>query len=233
MIDLGDYDNNQSDSSEKKSDNNQDKHQIKYNEEEEVISSSEDEDNMVEKEAIESKDEESEKEESPAISENSKNEIDPVDFLDDDNDFQNDKLNELLFCVQGIGEFKLNEKNEKTNIYEKAKFCEPSLRDIHRFLRKDDNENPICKYAILNWKVCESDIIPLLLANENNDKISLLCLVILVDLTEPLPDVVENRDKLTTMLFKLVQHLISSGVIELLGRGLSDATKNLSEAIER
>lgn len=232
MIDLGDYDNNQSDSSEKKSDNNQDKHQIKYNEEEEVISSSEDEDNMVEKEAIESKDEESEKEESPAISENSKNEIDPVDFLDDDNDFQNDKLNELLFCVQGIGEFKLNEKNEKTNIYEKAKFCEPSLRDIHRFLRKDDNENPICKYAILNWKVCESDIIPLLLANENNDKISLLCLVILVDLTEPLPDVVENRDKLTTMLFKLVQHLISSGVIELLGRGLSDATKNLSEAIE-
>lgn len=230
MIDLGDYDN-QSDSSEKKSDNNQDKHQIKYNEEEEVISSSED-DNVVEKEEVEPKEEESEKEESPAISENSKNEIDPIDFLDDDNNFQNDKLNELLFCVQGIGEFKLNEKNEKTKIYEKGKFCEPSLRDIHRFLRKDDNENPICKYAILNWKVCESDIIPLLLANENNDKISLLCLVILVDLTEPLPDVVENRDKLVEMLFKLVQHLITSGVIELLGRGLSDATKNLSEAIE-
>lgn len=229
MIDLGDYDNNDdSDSNNFKKDD--EKKDVKYNEEEEIVSSSEEEN--IEKEANESKNEGEDDEESPASSENSKQDIDPIDFIDENDDFKSDQLNELLFCVQGIGEFKRDEKGKKTKNYEKGVYCEPSLRDIHRFLRKDDIENPISRYAILNWKVCDSDIIPLLLAYENNEKISLLCLVILVDLTEPLPDVIENRERLNEMIFNLVQSLISNGVIELIGRGLSDATKNLVQSIE-
>ena len=229
MIDLGDYDNNDdSDSNNFKKDD--EKKDVKYNEEEEIVSSSEEEN--IEKEANESKNEGEDDEESPASSENSKQDIDPIDFIDENDEFKSDQLNELLFCVQGIGEFKRDEKGKKTKNYEKGVYCEPSLRDIHRFLRKDDIENPISRYAILNWKVCDSDIIPLLLAYENNEKISLLCLVILVDLTEPLPDVIENRERLNEMIFNLVQSLISNGVIELIGRGLSDATKNLVQSIE-
>ena len=228
MIDLVDYDNNDdSDSNNFKKED--DKKDVKYNEEEEIVSSSEEEN--LEKEANESKKEE-EEDDSPAISENSKQDIDPIDFIDENDEFKSDQLNELLFCVQGIGEFKRDEKGKKTKHYEKGIYCEPSLRDIHRFLRKDDIENPISRYAILNWKVCDSDIIPLLLTYENNEKIALLCLVILVDLTEPLPDVIENREQLNEMIFNLVQSLITNGVIELIGRGLSDATKNLIQSIE-
>ena len=110
MIDLVDYDNNDdSDSNNFKKED--DKKDVKYNEEEEIVSSSEEEN--LEKEANESKKEE-EEDDSPAISENSKQDIDPIDFIDENDEFKSEQLNELLYCVQGIGEFKRDEKGKKT-----------------------------------------------------------------------------------------------------------------------
>ncbi len=136
-----------------------------------------------------------------------------------------DKEYELLFCVQGIGK-----KIDNGKSYEKHQFCEPSLRDIHRFLRNDDSENPQMKYLILNWKTAEMDIIPLMLNYENSEKIQQLGLVLLTDLTEPQSDLVEKRPYFEKLLTDLQEHIVKSQLVELLSNTLADATAKLREA---
>jgi hypothetical protein len=153
-----------------------------------------------------------------------------MDFeFEDINDIELDNLNELLFCVQGIGAFIDKEKK----IYQKNEFWKPNLRDIHRFLRKrDDPENPKCKFALLSWKIPESDIIPLILNYENEESIQLLGLVILTDLSEPLPDLVEKRSEMESMLTDLQEYIANSNLIPLLSRSLAHATSQIHYAYQ-
>ena len=228
MKDLSEYDNDEI--TYKKRKNN-----IHYNEEEELISSeqeikssiksstnnnNESYSNLIEEEASEENFPASEKENNINIEE-----AEIGDLINEEEEIDNGKLNELLFCVQGIGKFIDKEKK----IYEKNEFCEPSLRDIHRFLRRDDPQNPINKYALLEWDACNSDIIPCLFKCENDDKICSLCIVILVDLTENLSDFVERRQKLEDMIYELKQNIIRKGVIDLVGRILNDACDKLQD----
>lgn len=199
---------------------------VKYNEEEEVtVENKSKNDNVV-------TDSDHEKKSGNDSIYNSDEEIDKQDRDDDmliDEDFAEgaaDKLSELLFCVQGIGFY----SDDKKQIYEKGKYSEPSMRDIHRFLRKDDPENPECRYNLLSWKTAENDIIPLILNYENNEKIQQLGLVLLVDITESLPDIVEHRLELELMLTQLQEYIINSKLIELLSRSLADYTAKLREA---
>ena len=231
MIDLNEYDTDLKDKN---------KNKIFYNENEEIVSSSKDElssysDNPSINKASSNDNEyisnEASESEEPAIDKKTQeirfNEADIGELLEDEENDQinNDKLNELLFCAQGIGNF----TDKKNNIYEKDEYCEPSLRDIHRFLRNDDKENPIYKFSILNWNIAESDVIPCLMAYENNDKISQLCLVILCDLTEELNETVENRIVIEGLMFKLLNIMIRNGVVELLARFLNDHTQQLMD----
>ena len=231
MIDLNEYDTDLKDKT---------KNKVFYNENEELISSSKDDissysekpslnkSNSINNEYISNEASDSE---GPAIDKQAQeirfNQADIGELLEDEENDQinNDKLNELLFCAQGIGNF----TDKKNNIYEKDEYCEPSLRDIHRFLRNDDKENPIYKYSILNWNIAESDVIPCLLAYENNDKISQLCLVILCDLTEELNETVENRIVIEGLMFKLLNIMLRNGVVELLARFLNDHTQQLMD----
>ena len=224
MKDLSEYDN---DTIKYKNKNNN----IYYNSEEELLSSEKElksdnnssnnnnsYSNYLENEA--------EEEDFPASEKENENNIDNEEIgelLNVEEEIDNGKLNELLFCVQGIGKFIDKEKK----IYEKNEFCEPSLRDIHRFLRRDDPQNPINKYALLEWDACNSDIIPCLFKCENDDKICSLCIVILVDLTENLSDFVERRQKLEEMIYELNQNIIRKGVVDLVGRILNDACDKL------
>ena len=226
MKDLSEYDN---DTIKYKNKNNN----IYYNSEEELLSSEKElksdnnssnnnnsYSNYLENEA--------EEEDFPASEKENENNIDNEEIgelLNVEEEIDNGKLNELLFCVQGIGKFIDKEKK----IYEKNEYCEPSLRDIHRFLRRDDPQNPINKYALLEWDICNSDIIPCLLKCENNDKICNLCIVILVDLTENLSDYVERRQKLEDMIYELNKSIIRKGVVDLIGRILNDACDKLED----
>ncbi len=147
--------------------------------------------------------------------------------MEDINESDQDKLIELLFCVQGIGKF----TDENRTVYEKEPFCEASLRDIHRFLRKDDPEDPKCRYTMLSWKIAENDIIPLILNYENNEKLQQLGIVILTDLTEPLTELVEKRTKFENMLTELQESIVNSKLIDLLARSLADSTAKLRETV--
>jgi len=152
------------------------------------------------------------------------NEKNIIEIEDHNSEAEVEKEFELLFCVQGIG------KETSGKAYEKHQFCEPSLRDIHRFLRNDDSENPQMKCLILNWKTAETDIIPLMLNYENSEKIQQLGLVLLTDLTEPLSDLVEKRPLFERLLSDLQEFIVKSQLVELLSNTLADATAKHREA---
>jgi len=196
---------------------------LNYNEEEELISNQdeilEEEDEVTSTQM--KKEEESEKNSKKDKAELEKNLIE-IEMHDSEGEVE--KEYELLFCVQGIG------KQINGKAYEKHQFCEPSLRDIHRFLRNDDSENPQMKYLILNWKTAETDIIPLMLNYENSEKILQLGLVLLTDLTEPLSDLVEKRPVFERLYTELQEYIVNSKLIELLSNTLADATRKLREA---
>ena len=133
-----------------------------------------------------------------------------------DNEYkQRNDLAEFLYNSQKIGKY----TDENKLIYEKHQFCELSLKDIHRTLRKEDPEDPKLKLQLIRWKVIQNDILPLIVNYKDNEKIQQLCIVILVDVTEELKDVCVNRDiinqELTTIQtifaednkFKIIEHL--------------------------
>ncbi|MCQ2816720.1 MAG: timeless family protein, partial [archaeon] len=138
---------------------------------------------------------------------------------------EDEKLNELLFCAQGIGRYADLQKTK----YERDEYWEANLKDIHRFLMRDDPENPMYKYAILNWDICGSDIIPLMIEYQREEKLVQFCLVIFVDLLETLPDVVERRQKLSELIYKLNQEIIQSEALDVIARTMNDLSQKLFE----
>ena len=150
------------------------------------------------------------------------------DTQDEVDNVKIDKINELLFCCQGIGKYVLNDN--KKYVYIKNDFCIPSLKDIHRFLRTDSKETQIFKRAILNWKIVETDLIPCLMNYEDDEKISQTILIVLVDLTEDLDDNVDGRKELEFSLAKLNEVLIKGGIIDYISRKLNTSTEEYTRA---
>jgi hypothetical protein len=234
-----DFDDEEESDEKKQHDNQKKQHKlskIKYNEEEELTdeNKSRDEEVVTDSQIDEkSGNEELDKPEKEET-ERDEEEEEPIDneveedneMFEDISDLEVNKMNELLFCVQGIGKY----TDDNKTIYEKGKFCEPSMRDIHRFLRKDDPENPECRFNLLNWKTAENDIIPLILNYENNDRIQQLGLILLVDITESLPEILERRPQFESLLTQLQEYIVNSKLIELLSRSLAEYTAKLREA---
>ena len=229
MIDLNDYDN-------------EGKKEVYYNEDEEIISKKEDSisngskgiiDEAEEEENINAEGSEDTEGDNPAkdiegymIQGNE--DIGDLLAQDEEDNTKIDKINELLFCCQGIGKYILNEN--KKLVYAKNEYCIPSLKDIHRFLRTDSKETQIFKRAILNWKIVETDLIPCLLTYEDDEKLYQTILIIFVDVTEELEDSVDGRKELEFSLAKLNETLIKGEVIDFISRKLNTATEEYTRA---
>ena len=228
MIDLSQYDN-------------EGKKEVFYNEEEEIISK-EDSLSKAPQEILDEAEESenSKEEEESETSDNmnpAKNVIgyelrgdeDMGELLAQEEDEDNtkiDKVNQLLFCCQGIGK---QAKNENGNfIYIKNEYCIPSLKDIHKFLRNDSKTTQMFKRVFLAWNIVENDLIPCLLQYEEDEKISQIILIIFVDLTEELDDEVDNRKELEFSLAKLVEIFIKENVIDLISRKLNSSTEEFN-----
>ena len=227
MIDLSQYDN-------------EGKKEVFYNEDEEILSKEEEiskNNKAISDEAEESENGAEEDSENSDDMNPAKNVIgyeiegneDIGELLaqDEEDNTKIDKLNQLLFCCQGIGKHVKINKNKE--IYEKNEYCIPSLKDIHKFLRTDSKETQVFKRAMINWNVVENDLIPCLLHYEEDDKISQIILIILVDLTEELDDNVEGRKELEYSLAKLVETLIRDNVIEFISRKLNSSTDEFNK----
>ena len=97
--------------------------------------------------------------------------------VETDDQFQND----LLFAVQGLGGVK---KFNELEIYIKNNHCEESLKELIRILKKDDPDHPFARIELSKWNILVSDLIPLILTQPQDKKLSFYVIVLLVQITE-------------------------------------------------
>ena len=96
---------------------------------------------------------------------------------EDDEQFQND----LLFAVQGLGGVK---KFNELEIYIKNNHCEESLKELIRILKKDEPDHPFARLELSKWNILVSDLIPLILTQPQDKKLSFYVIVLLVQITD-------------------------------------------------
>jgi hypothetical protein len=89
-------------------------------------------------------------------------------------------LDELLFCVQGVGSIK---NINGLDVFVKDEYCEQSLKDISRFLRADSSKNPTIKKELGRWSFLEESLIPIFISQKADKKLSFYALLILAELT--------------------------------------------------
>jgi hypothetical protein len=103
-----------------------------------------------------------------------------LDF--DYNDGEDDRFkNELLFCVQGLGSIK---QHGQIEFYMKGPHCEDSLKDLIRLCKRDDDDNPVCKYELGKWGVFQNDLVQLLVTQTQDKKMTFYLMILMVLLTE-------------------------------------------------
>ena len=88
--------------------------------------------------------------------------------------------NRLLFSVQGLGSTK---DFNQLDIYVKGPHCEDSLKDILKLCDEKTMFGPGLKIELGKWEVLQKDLIPLLVTQHQDKKLTFYLLALLVELT--------------------------------------------------
>lgn len=168
--------------------------------------------------------------------------IDAMDdmFNDDNNEHSKNMqkfFNELLFCVQGVGSVK---DVKGIEIFVKNKYCEESLKDIHKFLRNENPLKPIIRRELAKWNFIEESLLPLLVSQKQDKKLSFLTILLLAELTYMPEKDAEFKDELITYLRKYRNAFLAPGVVgtltehlaETIQEEINDSTEKHAQMIE-
>eukprot|EP00826_Nyctotherus_ovalis_P040972 TRINITY_DN4080_c0_g1_i1.p1 TRINITY_DN4080_c0_g1~~TRINITY_DN4080_c0_g1_i1.p1 ORF type:complete len:337 (-),score=102.82 TRINITY_DN4080_c0_g1_i1:47-925(-) len=142
----------------------------------------------------------------------------------------NDLTEELLYCVQEVGALK---EVEGKSVYVKGADCEASLKDIHRFIRRDSRCT--VRLALGKWEFLQKELLPLLLSQTKDKRLSFLILILLVDLTE-LPDPNDRerdcrtKDQVLSCLQSYKHAFLSSAVLSVLMVHVAECLQKEGEA---
>ena len=164
--------------------------------------------------------------------------IDNVDnmFGEDQRDHHS-LFNELLFWVQEVGTVK---KAEGQELFIKSEYCEQSLRDISKFLRTDDPKNPIMRRELGKWNFLPDSLLPLLVSQQKDKKLTFLTVLIMAELTY-LPDkeATDYREHVQCLrkykhafLAPKVIHTLIDLLVQCLDQKTTEATEKNSQMIE-
>lgn len=84
--------------------------------------------------------------------------------LDQDNEFEErDLRSKVLFAMQGLGGIRNIKKDGKQiEAYIKGDYCEESIKDLVKYMRKDSAENPKVCLILSQFNIIESDLIKIL-----------------------------------------------------------------------
>lgn len=108
----------------------------------------------------------------------------------DDNDI--DKLkNKLLFYVQGLGSTK---DFNQLDIYVKGPHCEDSLKDIYKLCEGNNMLAADIKAELGKWEVLQRDLIPLLVTQHQDKKLTFYLLALLEELTTIPEDAAQSNN---------------------------------------
>lgn len=141
--------------------------------------------------------------------------------LDQNFNEENDEKfqNELLFSVQGLGGVK---KFNDMELYIKNKDCEDSLKELIRILKNDDPDHPFARIELSKWNIIISDLIPLILTQPQDKKLSFYVIVLLVQITELPSAICYKSDFLVSCLQNFKLAFLQDNVVKTLMIHLAD-----------
>jgi hypothetical protein len=145
-----------------------------------------------------------------------------IDEIEDSIDKPIDKeqlSGSLLFATQGLGNIK---KLGEIDVFIKGPHCQQCLKDLHRLLRKDIPEKPFVRLLLGKWNTLVNEILPLLVSQKKDKKLSFFCVILLVDLTElPHPDC-QNEEEMLNQLCIAKNAFLAPLIIPTLIEHLAD-----------
>lgn len=146
---------------------------------------------------------------------NLENQLDQNFNIENDEEFQND----LLFSVQGLGGIK---EINNLEIYIKNNHCEDSLKELIRILKRDDPDHPFARIELSKWNILVSDLIPLILTQPQDKKLSFYVIVLLVQITDFPTSGCPKADFLISCLQNFKLAFLQDNVIKTLMIHLAD-----------
>ena len=141
--------------------------------------------------------------------------------LDQNFNVENDEKfqNELLFAVQGLGGVK---KFNTLEIYIKSQDCEESLKELVRILKRDDPDHPFARLELSKWNILVSDLIPLILTQPQDKKLSFYVILLTVQMTEFPSQSCYKGDFLVSSLQRSKLAFLQANVVKTLMIHLAD-----------
>jgi len=70
------------------------------------------------------------------------------------------------------------------DVYVKHEHCEESLKELFKYLKFDSPKEPFVRTKLGSWNFLQKDLLPLLIFHHQDKKLSFLCLMLMVQLTE-------------------------------------------------
>jgi hypothetical protein len=128
-------------------------------------------------------------------------------------------FNQLLFWVQNVGSVK-NVKG--IEVFVKNEYCEENLKDINKFLRSENSEKPTIRRELGKWNFLEESLLPLLVSQKQDKKLSFLTILLLAELTYMPDKKAEHHEELVEKLKSYKHSFLAPEVISTLIEHLAE-----------
>ena len=136
-------------------------------------------------------------------------------------------LNELLFSVQGVGAIK---DVDGVELFVKGQHCEDAMKDIHRFLKRENPERPVVRLELAAWNFLEQQLLPLLVTQKQDKKLSFLTTLLLVDLTQFPNPALPNPTPYMDFLRRYKEAFLAPNIVNTLMLHLADILQQEEKA---
>lgn len=131
--------------------------------------------------------------------------------------------------MQGLGSIRtiLKKDGAKIEAYIKGEYCEESIKDLVKNIRKDVPENPKVSLILSQFNIVESDLIKILVLHAEDKKLSFWLLALLSYLTaKPCENLLEeDKEKLNGALREYKKSFMKNEGITYLILHISDYVK--------
>lgn len=136
------------------------------------------------------------------------------------------KFNDLLFCVQGVGEIK---DIDGMKVYVKHDHCLESLKDIYKHLKVDGQAYPYIRKCLGEFGFFYKDLIPLIIFHKLDKRLSFLATMIMIQLTSPLAPNCKVSSTLLNDMREYKDQFISQKVTSVLMEHLADCLQKATD----
>ncbi|CAB4301968.1 unnamed protein product [Prunus armeniaca] len=115
--------------------------------------------------------------------------------------------------------------------YSKSKYCLDNLKDLLRFLRRDDPQNRDVFKQVCKWKIVDQDLVPIIEHCQNDTNLVLNAVKVLVFLTMPIEPSSNDILQQIEFLWRLKSSITSSDIIAVIVSLLESPLENLESDV--